>query len=673
MYPRRDRPTRAFASARDAGRSRQTLGGHCVSLGRVKPLFLAFLFVLAVFGAVFWFVRARPEATSPPPVTLGPDVDVAAVAEAAAGEPVPVAVAAADRVSAVEPEVEAPRSDGPIVDTTLPASVQKVVVFDERTGAPLPRFVLRFEDRAGRRLEEITDDAGVCVTSQAVAHGSVPIVPLDHPRRRSPAPSVSLDHVVSEDVPVPIRVASGPTYKVKITNASEMPPAALETIELKMRTTNPAEERDEGEYEPLRTEVRYVKPGEDPWVRFPPPPEHVTTIEKIVARTADGLWYAETNASVLRGVSPQALTLEFKTRATLEGVVRDESGPVADAAVTVTARRKGRGPGPRTERTDADGRFRFLGLAPGDVSVSATSPWDSSTSQQLTLPGGQTVTANLTVARKPMAGRIRGKVVSDSGKYARRVQITLTSNAGDASRAPLTRTADFVLHGGGFDFGELPAGNYRLQLVEDDWFEWKPRRIDVTLPDEHSETLEFRVHDMVAAADLVFDVKDADNGIPLRNFHLTLSTFDGDRSMRTTSGRIVYEAYPEDRRLLWRLDADGYPPVTGTLDSFAVRTISDGRLRRTCEVNLRPGWGEYVRAENQRNRRAIAGVAVLVDGHEVAKTDEQGYALVSARDKPSSVTLKLDGWNTATLDLTPALQRKFPRVNVVGMRARSRK
>lgn len=639
----------------------------CVSRPRTSSAHLApalavfaGLLVLVV-GGIAWSLRDDEPGNEPlQPAALedeeAPSAPSLVAAHAPAGD---ASTAASERVSASTSEPASDVVAAPAIDTTMPAGPWHCVVLDERANARLPRFAVEIADAAGRRLVAVTDADGA-LTSEPVAFGRLFVVALDHPARRSHPAPLEVQHAEGGGPPFTLRVQSGPTYRVRVVEGKPVP---LEGALLTASLANVANETAELADEPLRAAAPYVEPGESPWVRFAAPRPFLTRIDRVVARAGDGLWRAEArNASVLVGVATEPLVLEFRERAALSGVVRDENGPVARAVVVVQSRdRRSRGGQPPATRTDSDGRYRIADLPPGKVDARAAGLGQKGASQTLELLPATEVTHEFVLTALPTAGAVRGVVRSDTGRYAGDVAIVLTRTDGDAARAPLRRSVVFGAGGpnqpdGTFDFGEVPAGKYRIELREQDFFAWERPPQDLVVP---CEPLAFRVHDSVPVADLVLDVADA--GRPLADFHLHLWTSDGERQLRASSGQVVLAGYPEDKKLTWRLDAAGFPPIVGDLESFASRSVAEGRMRRTFSRALEPGFGDVVRVTSRKDKKAVAGALVSVDGTEVGKTDGSGRVAFVTREAPRQISVRHDKYRPTSVEWKPAEARGFER------------
>ena len=78
----------------------------------------------------------------------------------------------------------------------------------------------------------------------------------------------------------------------------------------------------------------------------------------------------------------------------------------------------------------------------------------------------------------------------------------------------------------------------------------------------------------------------------------------------------------------------------GAFQLFETREASDVHV---CELQLKPGWGEYYQFLDARNRNPLAGVHVLLGGIDAGTSDERGRVLVRARQQPASLEFTWPG------------------------------
>jgi hypothetical protein len=641
-----------------------------------------FGFVVLVLGAAWWFTSAPRPAETAERIALGPEPSEFTAPEPPATElddpDAPIA-AAGDasgteesdrRASAAEVKPEAPDP----VDHTKPTAPLEFVVVDERSQAPLPRFLVRLGDSAGRKIEVVTNERGEATTTP-LALGAVDAVMLDHAGRGGKPETLAVDHIEKVSRPHVLSLASGPTYRVSFT-----PTTGPDVNGIRLRLFLENEEGEGGStlLEPLRAQEPYWHEGEEYWVRFRAIDEAFTRGRRIEARSRDGLWSGRAGATVAVGQSAQPVVIQLEACGVVRGHVTAAGAPIAGVVVTfqVQADPGQKRPYTATERTDGNGDYRIEFVRPGDARMNLTSLTCEASSRNVALHSGETLVQDFDLKPLPTVGRVAGTVVSETGTYEPKVGVNLVRAGNERGDPPRLRTnvrwkTSEGRRVGEFDFGLLPKGKYRLDFDRVDWFEWTQRRLEVEAP---KEDIVVRIADRALTADFAIDVHDSDNGFALKHAHLLLETIDGERSSWIDSGDVVIKGYPEDKRLRWRLDKAGYPSQIGDMKSFTVTTQEDGRRKRTAEINLQPGWSEVVRVTYGRDEKPIANAAVTVDGREAGKTDKSGLLRVSSREKPEALTVALDGWRMdGGVDLRPPAQRNYRRFLDVHMRQTKKK
>lgn len=633
-----------------------------------------------VLGAAWWFTtRSRPTerqfdfpaaerapAPDEPPITLLDDPDA---------PPDETSVAAIDldaaRVSLVTETVAPPSAT---IDVAKQIAPFAFVVVDERSGLRLPRYLVRISDEAGRQTEVVTDDAGAGQIDE-LAIGPIVALAVDHPARRDAPQKIVLEHVAGLSPPHELYVESGATYPLEFG-----PAAGPDVRRIEVRITLENEDGDSGSsnFEPVRAEAPFCREGELPWVRLPARNPAWNRAKRLEARSQDGLWAGAAPATVVQGLAPEAVRLELSVKSALAGTVTCAGAPVA--GVNVVFRAESRPDGKRgysgRARTDANGRYRIEFAEPGAGQVTVASLLHEPERRDVVLAGGAARREDFELDSIPTVGRISGLIVSESGTYETKLDVALSQAGKKGADAPDLRakvrwkTVD-GRRVGQFDFGLLPRGKYRLDCGRPDWLEWTPRVLEIEAP---KEDVLVRVADTTLRADFVFEIRDADNGLALDRSHLVLETTHGEKLDWVDSGAVVLRGYPEEAKLRWRLDKAGYPSRSGDSSSFAETTLVDGRRRRTCRIELRPGWSELFRVIDSRNRKAVAGAVVKIDGQEAGRSDKNGYVRLEAREKPASVTVELAGWRqVGGVDLRPPAQRKWSRFVDIQLRPTNRK
>lgn len=613
--------------------------------------FLVLLLPLALLAFLFWRGAGEPFAPPPeqpaqpeaPSSAREPDAEVleaGAEGEGSRSAEAPGAASPgeADEMSgATEIVAEIDEKSAPVV---LHGTLR-----DETTHLALPDFRLEFEivgdaQVPNRRAQAVTDAKGEfrCEEPLAVARALVRFVDRAGRKRAPPPWTLELEDVRKGELE--LSIPCGPTYFVSASPRE----VDLAAVDVRMVTRDPrarGKGPNVGEWEPVRA-------GEKPWVRFAPV-RSGENVERLEARSRDGLGWAVAEARVASGIAPGVTLLSFEARAVLDGrVVDGEQHALADVDVRLDANDAAGTPVRRSARTDAEGRFRFEHLAPCAGRLRASSLRHVPFETGVTLLAGLETKSELVLAPLSVAGAIRVRVESESGQYDPPFSLRLTLEDDPAAAAGSERferrvPARWALEDGRkvarFEFPQLPARSYRLQVEKDDFFAWDPTRLTLAPP---AEDVRIRIADGVPNAGYALRVRDADTGEVLPLLHLTLE-FPGSRvptrRLDVHDDAIFLGHVPLDRRIAWRVDCDGHAPAVGGQAAFEIVEQRGASEVRVCELELHAGWGEYFQFLDVRNRNALVGARVLLDGREAGTTDVRGCVLVRAREKPSSIEL----------------------------------
>ncbi|MDZ4771906.1 MAG: carboxypeptidase-like regulatory domain-containing protein [Planctomycetota bacterium] len=647
----------------------------------MRPITVAALIAAALLGVALWFTSTkRIDSSEPLPIE-------SAESESRVSEPAPTELADPDAPVVTASDVHAEVDDErvalaseaqpevvAVVDTSKPTAALEFSVVDERSGLNLSRFLVRVSDTAGRKIEVVTDDRGRAV-SEPLALGGVTVIPIDHEKRRSQPAPIAIEHIESPSRPHVVSVASGATYRVAFGPENGPDP---ESITLRITLDNEEGNSATTSFEVLRTREPYRHESESAWIRFPALDETLTRARRIEARSRDGLWSGAANATVAVGEATQPVRIEMEACGIVKGRVTCAGAAAVEVVVVFRAEPdKGQGRAYTVStRTDSSGNYKLEFVRPRSATMRLTSLLYEPTTRDIELIAGETTVQDFDLVGLPTVGRVAGTILSESGTYETKVDVTLVRSGNERGDVPRMRrrvrwTSVAGRRVGEFDFGLLAKGKYRVECERVDWFEWTPRRLDVEAP---KDDIVVRIADRSLVADFAIEVRDADNGLPLNRAHLVLETIDGERMRWIDSGDVVVWGYPEDKRLRWRLDKTGYPSRIGDAKSFEVTTIVEGRRRRTVEILVQPEWSEVVRVTHGKDEKPLENALVSIDGREAGKTDKTGQLRVSAREKPQSITAALAGWRLeGGVDLRAPAQRNWRRFLDVRMRPTKKK
>jgi len=175
----------------------------------------------------------------------------------------------------------------------------------------------------------------------------------------------------------------------------------------------------------------------------------------------------------------------------------------------------------------------------------------------------------LGLQRLPGAGTVRGRVLSESGRYRRPVTVALAP----PDRLCLWRVdvhwrASDRGWIGEFAFEDVPWAEYaiRLEPQDDDYREWTALEQRVRPP---QADLEFVCLDADQAVDLALSVHDAETGAEIPDFDVCLAydnPWQAPRCRSGTGGVRLFDV-PRSPRLRWTVSAQGYESQAGDLES----------------------------------------------------------------------------------------------------------
>ena len=194
-----------------------------------------------------------------------------------------------------------------------------------------------------------------------------------------------------------------------------------------------------------------------------------------------------------------------------------------------------------------------------------------------------------------------------------------------------------------FAFEDLPDAEYTLSLLSfADQFAWTPSTMTVRAP---AEGLELVCEDDGATLELVFHLRDAKTGETVQEFFLSYAANGGllQGIGGRRSGEAAVERLPEGGTLDFIVRADGYAAVYGDLDDFSATRAGV----RELELSLEEGTARRYRVRDEAGDPQV-DVAVIYDGVEVGRTNEDGVALIRSVEEPLEVEIVKAGWRVAS-------------------------
>lgn len=525
-----------------------------------------------------------------------------------------------------------------------PQRMISALLLDARTNEPLPYYRLTLR-QGTRAVEAETNADGVVQVS--TPFDALPFVLQAHDGRR-PTDRTTQDIAWDGSAEQQWwRVACGPTVRVAVQPNDAVPLTELR-VQLLWRNLENREERSDV------LELRPAVAGEAsemPWVRFPVITTEEARVERLTVRSNDGCWRGTAEFRQAYGRSG-TVAVSLAALSGLDVRVKRAGRTLPQAVVTIE-RTDGR---KEDKRSNDDGLAAWSFQPASVVQVRVRHLACVEQRMEATLVAGARTELEFDLAELPIAGSIAGNLRSDSGAYAQRVTVRLRPET--APELSLWRTSRTEQP---YSFADLPAGNYTVEIEENDPYEWSPRKRKVAPGETKAD---FRVRDAVAKADYSFEPRSRDSGEVLQRFHLVLDTHEGQRSLWARPRQTVLEDWPVDKPFRWRLDADQHAPERG--DSAPAQPVAGTRDDRVLQVDLRFGWGEWVRVVSSRRNSPIAEAVVLADGVEVGKTDAGGWLQLYRRDPPQSLQATFRNLtNRAQPDLRPAKDRRWSPIQLV--------
>ncbi len=532
---------------------------------------------------------------------------------------------------------------------------------DAATSERLPEYTFELLVPGRKPVTVTTDAQGAFVTSAVLRPGPLRARFTEASRAWGTIDELRLDEDGSP-VPLALRVDSGPTYRVVLSPPTTVPVAEY-APRIESRTS-------EGWKRAAGRIGGIASPGgSSAWVRFAPIPMDADSETRIVFDSRDGVWRGRSDVQPGLGIHGGVVTIPMKAFASIHVTVRNPEGNALEDAlvewITADSEQPNRSTNRSTTRDDGEAKFERIASELGTLRIRKVRFLDQELA--ITPPIGERTELDVVLTPAPSAGSIGGIVLSDSGTYSRDVTIHLLPR-GDGREAlrqisvPVNWTGTAGARVGRFQFDDLPAGAWRMSVAELDWYEWEPRAMDVEAP---LAGVEFRVHDGVLVADLVFEAVDPD-GREVSDFQVRLASNSDVVTERSRGGRIMIPAFPVDRTMRWRLDTKGLASSYGDWSSMSPLTAVEGRDRRGARPVLELGAAQMFRVIRSDNRRAIADAVAIVGGREVGRTNASGQIVLHSRDPDAQVEFRFKGWRMLdSAALSPVVRRNTPFVRTI--------
>lgn len=596
------------------------------------PAILSLLAALALVLVGAWWIGVEPEADPGADPVVEDVVPEDSIEATAAEDLADTALDPVNREVVAGPEASSADALG---DAGAPAAARtglraRGTLVDAITGMPLPEYTFELRDSGSGTARIVTDEKGAFVATELLSPGKLRARYFEFSRDFVDAAAELRGREDGEVEPLVLRVESGPTYRLAISPADAPAPSTLRgRLELRV-TEGQSVARGDG------------REGTPPWIRFGPIPAGAQAEAQLVLDSRDGVWRGSTTVRVGNGIQPGVVSVVMRALSALAvQVVGEDGAPLANAVVAWKPASGQRG---REQATDGEGRTSFdrLPVEPGTLVARSARYLDFELPTALLV--GERRLETVRMLRRPSAGSIRGVVYSDTGTYAERVDMRLAlADQRDGPR-PLGTQVVWSTEGGAkvgrFAFDDLPPGRWRLSVGENDWYEWEPRRQDVEAP---LDGVQFRVHDSVPVADLVFDPTD-EVGARLLDFEVRIVGGGETRVERAWKPPLVLPAFPVQKSLRWRIDAPGRAAVFGDWDSLSPLVAVQGREQRGAKPVLARGWAQLYRVVRSDNKRPIENAQAMVDGREAGRTDAQGRVVLRADARPGKVVFRSKDW-----------------------------
>ena len=300
-------------------------------------------------------------------------------------------------------------------------------------------------------------------------------------------------------------------------------------------------------------------------------------------------------------------------------------------------------------------------LRPGDFVLDVTSQFCATAHVPVTIHPDEMTKVEVLLACEPATESIRGVVRSESGtrdeSTARFVQLRSTENGVVLANGTIQWTKESGSSIGRFELGPLPAREYELSI---DALSAIATRPATPLNVKPGDELDITLLDRAPRIDVGFEVFDKETGAAIEEFTVGTDAGTGNWNENWTKSRdFLIEDLPQGARIAWAVSAQGYQRVSGTLESASRSWRVDGR-RRWVQVELERGTvvSVIVHANDGswEDFSPIVGASVLLDGHEVGRTDNRGSFRLKLPEHFESIDVSYLNWRHAANSRTRTIR-----------------
>jgi hypothetical protein len=400
--------------------------------------------------------------------------------------------------------------------------------------------------------------------------------------------------------------------------------------------------------------------------RFEPDPAHTRWL--VVEATIDSgpeqaRWHARTQVPVQNGLQPERIRVELEPETFAQGRVLDEHGEAwAQAVVELQPQFElphAREADELFAETEADGRFEFRELVPGEYGLRVSAPFTPGLLELRSIARGANDLGSMRLDRSVGRGSIRGELVAVDGAGDEGPVALLTLRHRETRAELVGMVFEFNLLSGptgrtGFAFDHVPVGPYELEVLALDGRRYPASPLAVEAP---AEGLILEAHPSELAP-CELRLIDARSGEAIERHGV----------LRFLAGRWL----PTKPELLTETDgpcivlAEGHRPRR--VERLGPFLRSEGGLRR-FELELEPGWGRAVLFRDLSAAPpasaddfaaffgpALAGVRVRAAGQELARSDAAGLALLALERQPEGLAFELPGYRVVSSDADDGMQ-----------------